>query len=137
MRKVHPDLNPTMKDATRRSQMVNGMKNNPDGLRRLAITWGYIQPNVFTETRRTAPRYMWTNTMRSGYQRNITPRILSDLGLVPERHYMGGNIIVRIRINKRTSNHKVLRTTKKCVVVDYYGYPKVVRMKNVIRRVGK
>jgi hypothetical protein len=40
---VHPDINPQLKDATLKTQMVTALKGRPDELRFLAIRWGFIQ----------------------------------------------------------------------------------------------
>jgi hypothetical protein len=135
MKQVHPDLHPTMTNATARTQQVNAVKNNVQALRMLAISWGFIQPTAndmagqrgYTFTRPQAQT-------QPNYQRTYMPRTVQDLLLFANRSYVGQNVFVRIKIHGRQSTHRVIRTTAKCVVVDFYGLPKTVRMANVIRR---
>jgi len=42
IRKVHPDLNPGLPNATEMSQLVNINKNNPFKLKELAQQWGFL-----------------------------------------------------------------------------------------------
>lgn len=46
IRKVHPDLNPNLVDATQKAQLVNQNKNNPFQLRNFAIEWGFIEKPI-------------------------------------------------------------------------------------------
>jgi hypothetical protein len=138
MRKVHPDLNPTMVDATRKSQMVNAVKNDLSALTRLARAWGFIKGNVQEQTTQHTHTYTRPAYTRPHWMDVINPHNLNDLGLMANRLYGYINVVVEVvvRINKRESTHRVLRTTKKCVVVDFNGVKKTVRMSNIIRRIS-
>jgi hypothetical protein len=224
IRMVHPDLHPTMKDALIKSQQVNAVKTDPQALRRLAITWGYVKPTS-ADTIRTTRTFNWENIRRPvrptiveykvgdctkilrgnfrGYKGifvHVTPIIkgkyhgftkytlyvmeknvfttyairdyerialyfektecsihnvsdamkkwidyqksrniyraktLSELNLAPNRDYTRVNYKIRICIGGIMKICKVIRTTSKCVVVDYNGTEKVVRINNIIGR---
>lgn len=133
MRSVHPDLHPQMKDATARAQRVNAVRSNPSALRQLAISWGFVQP-TFADTNRTFTREQ--QTFRPNWMNVYMPKFLYELGLAPQRSYVGGGVFVRIKIAKQVFVKRVIRTTAKCVVVDWFGTPKTVRLANIIRRVS-
>jgi len=49
IRKVHPDLNPDLPNATQMAQLVNQNKNNPFKLKDFAIQWGFVEkPKGYT-----------------------------------------------------------------------------------------
>ena len=127
MKMVHPDLHPEMSNAGERAKEVNKFKNNTDALRRLAIIWGFIQGRPTEQT---------TANRNYTYTRPNVINTIYDLGLGANHNYILQNVFVRINIGRVVTINKVLRTTKKCVVVDYYGVEKTVRMSNVVRREG-
>ncbi len=64
IKRVHPDINPGLPDATLRAQMVNVAKDNMSTLIRLAVSWGYMaRPAGFFEDR-TYGRPFTTNQTR-------------------------------------------------------------------------
>lgn len=144
MKRVHPDLHPTMPNATAKAQAVNAAKGNIQMLKTLAITWGFLQGQTVTPRNpfdRTAyPRPDMNNTftrprpVRPTY-RSVIIKTLNDLNLIPNRDYSDRRIMVTIKIHGRVSTHILVRTTKKCVVVSFFGMDKVVKMANVVGRV--
>lgn len=127
---VHPDLNRTLIDATQKAQQVNVCKNNPDMLRRLAVAWGYIKEAINTNQNTTNQNTGRTYT--SAF--NVNPTTLYDMDFTPGMNYTNRGFQIRIKIKNRQYVCRVIRTTKKCVVVDFGGQEKIVRMSNIIRR---
>ena len=136
MRCVHPDLHPNMVDATAKAQQVNAVKNNAQALRMLAISWGFIKPALNDMARMNQRTFTRMNPQRPAYQPPRNIQSLNDLNLASNRSYVGQNIYVKTRIHGKEAIYRVIRTTAKCVVVDFYGVQKVVRIKNIISRVN-
>jgi hypothetical protein len=65
----------------------------------------------------------------------VRVRNIQELKLTSNRDYSRLNIKIRISLSGRVTIHKVLRTTQKCVIIDYYGTEKTVRVKNIIGRI--
>ena len=230
---VHPDLHPSDKQATAKTQLVTVSKNNPAALRTFAIRWGFIipseaekmailaeeerlrrtnrpiqppprpqpttrpsiffhqndgviikqgkyyrQPGVIVEISTikkgkyygfesyTVYLYLmdifvtwkvrtYNNTSewfekkdtlltnvelakRKWKERNIWINgqfsTLSELGLTANSNYGRLNINITVRIHGINYTLKLLRTTAKCVVVDFFGVEKVVRLNSVVSR---
>lgn len=136
MRCVHPDLHPNMVDATAKAQQVNAVKNNAQALRMLAISWGFIKPALNDMARMNQRTFTNRTYQRPTYQPPRRIQTLNDIQLVSSRSYVGQNIYVKTRIHGKEAIYRVIRTTAKCVVVDFYGVQKVVRIKNIISRVN-
>lgn len=131
IRKVHPDLHPNMPNATVRTQQVNAVKNNPVALRNLAIQWGYLKPinvnrnhNPFVNTTPNIP--FWNK---------LYPKTLEEMGLHQNSDYRHSSKQIRIKIGNVITTHNIIRTTKKCVVVQYGTIEKRVKMSNIINRI--
>ncbi len=137
MKLVHPDIHPEMKDATEKAQLVNGSKNNVFGLRTLAIKWGYIKPSFEDVKSQTTHTYTYTRPRPEYRYGNTVINSLYDLFLNPNTRYENFRTVINvvIKIKNREYTCRVLRTTLKCVVVDFFGVEKTVRMANVVRRV--
>jgi hypothetical protein len=130
---VHPDINRNMPDATHRAQQVNVCKNNPDMLRRLAVAWGLMKNTVVTPN--TNQNTTNQNTGRTYFSAfNVNPTSLYDMDFTPGMNYANRGFQIRIKIKNRHYVCRVIRTTKKCVVVDFGGQEKIVRMNNIVRR---
>lgn len=136
MRCVHPDLNPNMLNATARAQQVNAVKNNAQALRMLAISWGFIKPALSDMAGMRNRTFTNVNRQHNAYQRPGVIRSLNDLRLAANMSYIGQNIYIRIRIYGKISDHRVIRTTAKCVVVNFYGMEKLVKITSIICRVN-
>jgi len=136
IRLVHPDIHPEMKDALVKAQQVNACKSNPDALRRLGISWGFIKA---TPTDRTAQSttFSWQNTTRPTINRweKLFPKSLWEMGFMANQNYVGRGYYVRIKVGSRVSTHEVLRTTLKCVIIRYGTIEKRVQLRNIIKRI--
>jgi hypothetical protein len=220
IKSVHPDIHPDMPDATEKAKIVNGFKNNPLALKRIAIEWGYITGsigdlrtirNCFIHPPR---RYGWVTTFsmmdtvcvnrgnykdmrgtivdkkivtRNGvwcsesyilfmhglkkllkvnfrreganslffnkvttnddehmeairvWNKHLTETVttIKTFNLTPNRHYIRGTVVLLVRIGGRTYRCNVIRTTNKCVVVDFFGKERIVRVNHIIERVDE
>lgn len=134
MKRVHPDLHPTMPNATAKAQMVNQYKTNSHELKRLAVMWGFlVEPTMNTyRPRQEAPKMLWVRVSETP----VAPETLYDLGLRPGANYVNPTVYFEIywKANKLRRVARLVRTTKKCVVVDIgNGVTKTIRMANIYK----